>query len=74
MLLKYTIPQQFQMFYPIMKEYFINNYDKLLTYVQSKSNEISTQHVGIYSMTTNINYSNLENKLIKTKTFIESEK
>ena len=66
------IPQPFEMFYPFMKENFIINYDKLLAFVKSKSNEKSTQNVGFYSMNTNINYSNLEKKLIETKTFIDS--
>lgn len=74
MFLKNKIPQPFQMFYPFMKENFIINYDKLLTYVQSKSSEISTQNVGIYHMTININYSNLEKKLIETKIFVDSQK
>lgn len=74
MFLKNKIPQPFQMFYSFMKEHFIHNYDKLLEYVKSKNNETSIQHVGIYSMNTNINYSNLEKKLIETKTFIESQK
>ena len=74
MFLKNKIPEPFQMFYPFMKENFIINYDKLLTYVQSKSNEKSTQNVGIYNMSTNIDYSNLEKKLIETKTFVDSQK
>lgn len=74
MFLNNKIPQQFQIFYPFMRENFINNYDKLLTYVKNKSNEITTQHVIIYNMTTNINYYNLENKLIQTKTFIDLQK
>lgn len=74
MFLKNKIPPPFQMFYPFMKEQFINNYDKLVTYVKSKSDEKSTQYVKIYKMTTNINYSNLENKLIETKTFVDSQK
>jgi hypothetical protein len=62
------------MFYPFIKEHFINNYDKLLTFIQSKTGEKSTQQVSIYSMTTIIDYSSLENKLIKTKQFIDSQK
>jgi ubiquitin-protein ligase len=72
--LKQRIPEPFQMFYPFIKEHFINNYDKLLTFIQSKTGEKSTQQVSIYSMTTIIDYSSLENKLIKTKQFIDSQK
>lgn len=73
-ILKNKIPEPFQMFYVFMKEHFINNYDKLLAYVKSKSNENSSQYVHIYNMVTNINYSNLEKKLIQAKTFIDSQK
>lgn len=62
-----------EMFYIIMKEQFINNYAKLIEYVRSQSKEISIQQVGIYNMTTVINYSTLENKLIETKKIIDSE-
>jgi ubiquitin-protein ligase len=74
LILKQRIPEPFQMFYPFIKEHFINNYDKLLTFIQSKTGEKSTQQVSIYSMTTIIDYSSLENKLIKTKQFIDSQK
>ena len=69
---KKKIPPPFEIFYPFMKNNFVNNYDKLLTYVKSKSKEISTYNVGIYNMTTNVDYNNLEYKLIQTKTFIDS--
>jgi ubiquitin-conjugating enzyme E2 Z len=62
-----------QMFYSIIKEQFNNNYDKLLQYIKSQSKEVSIQKVGIYDMTTIIDYSTLETKLIKTKQFIDSE-
>ena len=73
MFLKNKIPQPFQMFYPFMKQHFINNYDKLLEYVKTKHDKISTQIVSIYSMTTQINYVTLHDKLINTKSFIDSE-
>jgi hypothetical protein len=56
-----------------MKEQFNNNYDKLLQYIKSQTKEISIQKVGIYDMTTIIDYSSLETKLIKTKQIIDSE-
>ena len=74
MILKNKIPYPFIMFYPFIKEHFINNYDKLISYVQSNSNETSTQQVSIYNMITHINYPNLEKKLIETKKFIEFQK
>lgn len=71
---KNKIPEPFQIFYPFMKQHFINNYDKLLEYVKSKAktNEPSTQKVSIYNMTTDIDYNNLETKLITTKQIIDS--
>jgi ubiquitin-conjugating enzyme E2 O len=75
MILKQKIPEPFQMFYPFIKEHFINNYDKLLTFIQShKIDQPSTQIVSIYNMNTHIDYSSLEKKLIKTKQFLDSQK
>jgi ubiquitin-conjugating enzyme E2 Z len=68
-----TNHQLCQMFYSIMKEQFNNNYDKLLQYIKSQTKELSIQKVGIYDMTTIIDYSTLETKLIKTKQIIDSE-
>ena len=75
MILKQKIPEPFQMFYSFIKEHFINNYDKLLTFIQSrKTDEPSNQIVSIYNMNTHIDYSSLEKKLIKTKQFLDSQK
>lgn len=73
MILKNKLPSLFQIFYPFMKEHFINNYDKLINYVKSKQDKVSVQNVSIYSMTTHINYDILEHKLIKTKEFVDSQ-
>ena len=62
-----------QMFYTIMKEQFINNYPKLIEFVKSKNGETCIQHVRIYNMTTSINYSILEDKLVDTKQLIDSK-
>lgn len=63
----------YKLFYNIMKEQFIINFDELLTFVQSQSKEVTLEHVDIYNMNTYINYSDLETKLIETKNFIETE-
>lgn len=74
LILNNKIPEPFQIFYTFMIQEFIKNYDSLLSFVQSKTNEkISKQNVNIYSMTTNINYSDLEKKLINTNIFIKSQ-
>ncbi len=74
MILKNKIPSPFLMFYPFIKQHFTNNYDTLIAYVQSKSDETTTQQVSIYNMVTHINYPNLEKKLIETKKFIDFQK
>jgi ubiquitin-protein ligase len=75
MILKQKIPEPFQMFYPFITEHFINNYDKLLTFIKShKTDEPSNQVVSIYSMNTHIDYSALEKKLVQTKLFVNSQK
>lgn len=67
------IPQPFQRFYLFMKQHFIDNYDKLLSYVKSQSTETEYQKVDIYTMYTSINYHILERKLINTKKIVDSE-
>jgi len=75
MILKQKIPEPFQIFYPFIIEQFINNYDKLFAFVQShKFNEPSNQVVLRYNMNTHIDYSKLEQKLIHTKEFVDSQK
>jgi ubiquitin-conjugating enzyme E2 Z len=70
------IPTHFEIFYPFMKQHFLTNYDTILNFVRNKANStesISTQVVHIYKMRTEINYTNLEKKLITTKKIIDSE-
>jgi ubiquitin-conjugating enzyme E2 O len=74
MILQNKIPEPFKIFYPFIKEQFICNYDKLLTYVQSKTTKESIEYVSLYNMTVRINYTDLENKLIETKLVIDSQK
>ena len=74
LLLKHTIiPDPFQIFYPFMKEHFINNYDKYLKFVQSKTDKQSIQIVRLYNMTTHVNYNDLEHKLITTKQIVDND-
>jgi ubiquitin-protein ligase len=69
---KNKIPYQFKLFYPFMKQHFIDNFDQILSFVKSKNNEISVQQVSLYNMITNIDYCLLEKKLIETKSFVLS--
>jgi hypothetical protein len=64
---KNTIPNDFKIFYPIMREQFIKNYDKLLEIVESKKDDTQTYIVQIYSMKTTVDYVRLKDTLIKTK-------
>lgn len=61
------IPEPFQMFYPIMKQDFFKNYDKIMEIVDSKKDEKETQRVQIYDMKTHIDYNRLKKKLIQLK-------
>jgi ubiquitin-protein ligase len=70
---KSKIPSPFEIFYPFMKENFLKNYDEILKFVELNKHEISIQKVGIYSMSTNINYLLLKEKLILTKNIIDNE-
>jgi ubiquitin-conjugating enzyme E2 Z len=64
---KYKIPEPFSIFYSLMKEVFLKNYDKLLQIVESKEDINETSYVYIYTMTTKINYKKLKEKLILVK-------
>jgi ubiquitin-protein ligase len=66
------IPNEFKVFYPFMKENFLKNYDNLVTFIDSKNEEISSQRVNIYSMNTSIDYSKLKTKLVTTKQILEN--
>ena len=69
---KQVIPIDFTMFYPFMKENFINNYDKLLEFVESKKDVKDTYITTIYAMKTTVDYVELKNKLIETKRIVET--
>ncbi len=73
-LFKDKIPESFQIFYPFIKQHFIDNYDKLLIFVQSQKNKTFEQIVPVYNMITYINYSDLEKKLVDIKQFIDLQK
>jgi ubiquitin-protein ligase len=69
---KQTIPDDFKMFYPFMKETFFKNYDKLLEIVESKKDVRETYVVQIYSMKNTVDYIKLKDKLIETKRIVET--
>jgi ubiquitin-conjugating enzyme E2 Z len=64
---KSKIPEPFSIFYSLMKEVFLKNYDKLLQIVESKEDVNETSYAYIYSMVTKINYKKLKEKLILIK-------
>lgn len=67
------IPSQFNTyFYSIMLEQFYKNIDKLIEFVKSKNNYTEIVSMNLYKMNVSINYSKLYNKLIKTKTIVET--
>jgi len=55
-------------FYPFMKSTFINNYDKILSFIELNEDINEISKVGIYSMNTIINYKKLKDKFVETKT------
>lgn len=62
------IPNHFDQFYPIMKENFLTNYDKIMEFVLSKQeDEISFEYISFYTMKTRINYVELKTKLEETR-------
>lgn len=62
------IPNHFAPFYPIMKEHFLTNYDKIMEFVLSKQEqEITYEYISFYSMKTKINYVALREKLEETR-------
>jgi ubiquitin-protein ligase len=65
-----TMPNFANMFFSIMKEEFLKNYEKILTFVQEKAKNQSIPHMvstNIYMMQTNVDYKKCEAKLIDTK-------
>jgi ubiquitin-protein ligase len=69
---KNQIPEKFKVFYPFMKEAFYKNYDQILEFVSLKNGFGEVSVVQIYSMQTYIDYNKLKNKLVETKTVIDS--
>jgi ubiquitin-protein ligase len=70
---KNSIPEQFKVFYPFMKEHFYKNYDNILEFVESKKDLVDIYLVQIYSMQTSVNYSKLKDKLIETKHILDQD-
>jgi ubiquitin-protein ligase len=71
---KNKIPPAFTGFYPFMKEAFYKNYDKILSFVESRENVDEILNVQLYVMRTHIDYNKLKEKLIYTKSFLDSER
>jgi ubiquitin-conjugating enzyme E2 Z len=64
----------FENFYPFMKENFIKNVDKLLEFSERKNEEMKNQVVnfktGYYSMSINVNYNQIIERLTELKQII----
>ena len=69
---KNKIPENFKIFYPFMKEAFYKNYDQILEFVSLKNGLGEVLVVNIYLMQTYIDYKKLKNKLIETKSIVDS--
>lgn len=67
------IPVPFNLFYPIMREKFLKNYDKLMEFIQLQNNYEGGCCVRIYNMGLYVNYNKLNLKLINTKKIVETQ-
>jgi hypothetical protein len=65
----------FNIFFPILKEHFFSNFDKLLQFAQNKNLNFNSNSIefrtGLYNMRINVNYNKLINKLINCKKILE---
>ena len=66
------IPKQFEMFFPVMKEQFMNNYSKIMEFINNQNKDELVYRVNIYNMLVNVDYKTLETKLLETKTILEN--
>lgn len=68
----------FEYFYPFIKEKFIDNYDKLLSYAKEKRNEFKYEkHImqtSYYNLKVNIDYEYIIKKIENTKLYIDNNK
>jgi ubiquitin-protein ligase len=71
---KLRLPSPFELFYPFMVQHFLNNYEKILSFVKSQPKYITSEHVITFDMLIIINYEKLENKLIQIKHLIDNLK
>jgi ubiquitin-conjugating enzyme E2 Z len=64
----------FENFYPFMKKKFIENFDKLLEFASKKNEQFKKQEVnfktGFYSMSVNVNYNKVIQKLNELKNIV----
>lgn len=68
------MPNFANMFYPIMKENFYKNYDKIFAFVKNKADNQTTFQIlitPIYAMQTKIDYKSCQSKLIHIKDALE---
>lgn len=73
MILKKSIPTHFEVFYDVMVENFLKNYDSIIDFVTEKQKEDSTTTivVGFYNFSVSANYKTVLAKLIKCKQEVE---
>jgi ubiquitin-conjugating enzyme E2 Z len=72
MICQRNIPEPFSMFYPFMKEHFLQNYEKIMEIIKTKNGEIKKTFVNIYRMITEINYVRLEEKMIQSRNYVDT--
>jgi ubiquitin-conjugating enzyme E2 Z len=74
MINKKYLPKTFEIFYQIMKESFIKNYDKILLIIDENIEKKEIVFIQLYHCRLSINYEILKQEFIKCKQLIEDNK
>jgi ubiquitin-conjugating enzyme E2 Z len=71
---KKYLPNQFNIFYPIIKNTFLHNYERLTTLIENNIHIKEFITTGIYNSKILVDYEKLKNELIKCKSLLEDNK
>lgn len=71
---KKYLPKQFDIFYPIIKETFLNNYERLTIFIENNIQVKEWVNTSVYNSTIFVDYEKLKNELIKCKNLLEENK
>lgn len=71
---KKFLPKQFEIFYPIIKDTFLHNYERLTTLVENNIQVKEFVNTGVYNSKIFVDYEKLKNELTKCKHLLEENK